>query len=82
MESPCECGIEPPSSINPAVSWLIIKEIGRPRRRWENNISMDLKDICIITSNGVDSTQDRDYWRALVNAALNHRGSLAMELVR
>ena len=32
---------------------------------------MDLKEIGINTRNWVDSTQDRDYWRALVNAALN-----------
>ena len=36
---------------------------------------MDLKDIDINTRNGVDSAQDRDYWRALVNAALNIRVS-------
>ena len=46
---------------------------GRPRRRWEDNIRMDLEEICIDTGNWVDSTQDRDYWRALVNAALNLR---------
>ena len=44
--------------------------IGRPRHRWENTIRMDLKELCINTWNWVDSTQDRDYWRALVNAAL------------
>ena len=32
---------------------------------------MDLKDTGINASNWVDSAQDRDYWRALVNAALN-----------
>ena len=32
---------------------------------------MDLKEIGINTRNWVDLTQDRDYWRALVNAALN-----------
>ena len=47
--------------------------LGRPRRRWEDNIRMDLKGIGINTSNSVDSAQDRDYWRALVNAALNLR---------
>ena len=42
----------------------------RPRRRWEDNIRMDLKEIGIDTRNWVDSAQDWDYWRALVNAAL------------
>ena len=46
---------------------------GRPRRRWEDNIRMDLEEIGINGSNWVDSAQDRDYWRALVNAALNLR---------
>ena len=45
--------------------------LGRPRRRSENNIRMDLKEIGISTNNWVDSAQDRDYSRALVNAALN-----------
>jgi hypothetical protein len=34
---------------------------------------MDLKEIGINTTSWVDSAQDRDYWRALVNAALNLR---------
>ena len=46
------------------------RPLGRPRRRWEDNIRMDLGEIGI---NWVDSAQDRDYWRALVNAALNLR---------
>ena len=45
----------------------------RPRRRWEDNIRMDLEEISINAGNWVDSAQDRDYWRALVNAALNLR---------
>ena len=45
--------------------------MGRPRRRWEDNIRMDLEEIIINAGNWVDSAQDRDYWRALVNAALN-----------
>ena len=45
----------------------------RPRRRWEENIRMDLKEIGINKRNWVDLAQDRDYWRALVNAALNLR---------
>jgi hypothetical protein len=45
----------------------------RPRRRWEDNIRMDLQEIDINAGNWVDSSQDRDYWRALVNAALDLR---------
>ena len=46
------------------------RSLERPRSRWEYNIRMDLKEIDINVGNWVDSTQDRDYWRALVNAAL------------
>ena len=47
------------------------RSLGRPRRRWEHNIGMDLEEIG--AGNWVDSAQDRNYWRALVNAALNLR---------
>ena len=49
------------------------RPLGRPRRRWEDNIRMDLEEIGIIAGNWVDSAQDSNYWRALVNAALNLR---------
>ena len=39
--------------------------------RWEDSIRMDIKEIGISTRNYVDSAQDRDYSRALVNTALN-----------
>ena len=42
-------------------------------RRWEDNIRMDLEEIGINAGNSVDLAQNRDYWRALVNAALNLR---------
>ena len=38
------------------------------RRRWEDNIRKGLEYIGINEGNWVDSAQDRDYWRALVNA--------------
>ena len=57
------------------------KPLGRPRRRWEDNIRMDLEEIGINAGNWVDSAQDRNYWRALVTVALNLRVPLAMELV-
>ena len=37
------------------------RPLGRPRRRWENNIKMDLEEIGINAGNRVDSAQDRDY---------------------
>ena len=42
------------------------RPLGRPRRRCEDNTRMDLEEIGI-----TDSAQDRNYWRAFVNAALN-----------
>ena len=49
------------------------RPMGRPRRRWEDNIRMDLEEIGINAGNWVNSAQDRNYWRALVNAASNLR---------
>ena len=49
------------------------RSLGRLRRRWEDNVRMDLEEIGINAGNVVDSAQDRDYWKALVNAALNLR---------
>ena len=49
------------------------RPLGRTMRRWEDNIRMDLEEIGINTMNRVDLAQDGDYWRALVNAALNLR---------
>ena len=42
---------------------------------------MYLKEIGFITRNWVNSAQDRDYWRTLVNAALNLRDPKFMEVV-
>ena len=49
------------------------RPLGRPRRRWEDNIRMDFEEIGINAGNWVYSAQDRDCWRALVNAAWNPR---------
>ena len=49
------------------------RPLRRPRRRWKGNIRMDLKEININTRNWVDSAQDRNYWRALMNAVLIFR---------
>ena len=49
------------------------RPLWRPTCRWKDNIRMDLEEIGINAGNWVDSAQDRNYWRALVNAALNLR---------
>ena len=49
------------------------RPLGRSRHRWEDNIRMDVEEIGINAGNWVHSAQDRDYWRALVNVALNLR---------
>ena len=50
-----------------------VRPLGRSRRGLEDNIAMYIKEIRINTRNWIDSAQDRDCWRVLVNAALNLR---------
>ena len=45
--------------------------LGRPKRRWEDNIRIDIKEIYVNTRNLVDSTLD--YWRSFVKAAFDLR---------
>jgi hypothetical protein len=47
--------------------------LGRPRRRWVNNIKMNLREIGWDGMDWIDLTQDRDQRRALVNAVMNFR---------
>ena len=49
------------------------RSLGRPKHRWADNIRMDLEERGIFAGSWVDSAQERDYWRILVNAALNLR---------
>ena len=49
------------------------RPLGRPRPRCEDNIRMNLKEIGISRKNLVDLAEDRDYWTALANAALDLR---------
>ena len=53
-----------------AFKMLTGKPTGK-RHRWEDNIRIDLEEIGINAGNWVDSAQVRDFWRALVNVALN-----------
>jgi hypothetical protein len=45
----------------------------RPRRRWVNNIKMDLREIGWRGKDWFDLAQDRDQWRALINMVMNLR---------
>jgi hypothetical protein len=47
------------------------RPLGRPRRRWENGISMDIREIGWGSVDWIQLAQDRDRWRALVNTAMN-----------
>jgi hypothetical protein len=44
---------------------------GKPRRRWEDNIKMDVQEVGCGGMNWIEVAQDRDRWRALVNAVMN-----------
>ena len=45
--------------------------LGRPRRSWEDNIKMDLQEVGCGGMDWIDLAQDKDMWRALVNAVMN-----------
>jgi hypothetical protein len=47
------------------------RPLGRPRRRWEDNIRMDLREIRWGGMDWIDLAQDRDQWKVLVNTLMN-----------
>jgi hypothetical protein len=47
------------------------RPLGRPRRRWEENIKMDLQEVGCGGTDWIELSQDKDRWPALVNAAMN-----------
>jgi hypothetical protein len=49
------------------------RPLGRPRRRWEDNIKMDLTEIEIDGANWIQLAQGRVQWRAFVNTVMNLR---------
>ena len=49
------------------------RPFGRPRRRWQNSIKMDLQEVGFGGMDWIELAQDRDRWPALVNAVMNLR---------
>jgi len=47
------------------------RPLGRPRRRWEDNIEMDIQEVGCRGMDWIELAEDRDRWRALVNAVMN-----------
>ena len=47
------------------------RPLGRPRHRWEDNIKMGSTEVGCVGMDWIDLAQDRDMWRALVNAVMN-----------
>ena len=49
------------------------RPLGRPRRRWEDNVKMDLQEVGCGVVDWLVLAENRDRWRALVNAVMNLR---------
>jgi hypothetical protein len=49
------------------------RPLGRPRRRWEDNIKMDHQEVGCGGMDWIELAQDRDKWRAVVKAIMNPR---------
>jgi hypothetical protein len=51
------------------------KPLGRPRHRWKDNINIDLREVGRGSMDWINLAQERDRWRAVVNAVMNLRVS-------
>jgi hypothetical protein len=49
------------------------RPLGRSRRRWEDNIKMDLREVGWCGVDWIDLAEDRDQWMAFVNTVMNLR---------
>ena len=69
------CNVLMSSSVEQVVKVYFVygiqRPLGRPRRRWEDNIKMDLQEVECGVMESIDLVQDRGRWQALVNAVMN-----------
>jgi len=49
------------------------RSLGRPRRKWEDNIKMNLQEVGCGAMDWIELAQDRESWRAFVNGVMNLR---------
>ena len=47
------------------------RPLGRPRRRWEDNINMNLQEVGRVCGDFMELAEDRDRWRALLSTVMN-----------
>ena len=52
---------------------LVGKPLGRPSRRWEDNIRMDLREVGCVPGDWIALAEDRDQWQAYVRVVMNFR---------
>ena len=60
-------------NIVPYILTFMFSDIGRPRHRWEDNIKMHIQEVGCGGMDWIELAQDRDRWRALLNAVMNLR---------
>ena len=53
------------------------RHLGRPRRRWEDNAEIDLKELGISTSDWVDSAQNKCYWKSPCECGIEPSGFIS-----
>jgi len=70
---PCGMDVGQSARYSSSLKIRVVVLFGRPRRRWEDNIEVDLQEVGYGGMDWIELAQDRDRWRALLNAVMNFR---------
>ena len=70
---PCGMDVGQIARYSLAVQIRVVVLFGRPRRRWEDNIEMDLQEVGYGAMDWIELAEDSDKWGALVHAVMNFR---------